>query len=296
MTYCFFHRADLDGHCSGAVVQRRIPDCIMMPFDYGDKFPWHLIKAEDTVVMTDLSLQGKGEMARLRDKCRKFIWIDHHSSAINDHGWMDLEGKQDTSVAACELAWEYFYPGDVLPLAVKYASLYDSWKHENRDDILNFTMGMANRDTLPETGASKPIWKRLLSNSNLNCNDVSVMEEISLAGFAVREYLHNKYASQSKACAFTTQLAAPGLDPLRVLACNGFATGSHLIEPDFDPVRHDAMCVFYMLRDGTFRASLYSTKQNVDCSRWAKALGGGGHKGAAGFTCKELPWSRTMSK
>ena len=38
--------------------------------------------------------------------------------------------------------------------------------------------------------------------------------------------------------------------------------------------------------------SLYSTREDVDCGAIAKSLGGGGHKGAAGFICDELPWTK----
>lgn len=39
-----------------------------------------------------------------------------------------------------------------------------------------------------------------------------------------------------------------------------------------------------------WRVSLYSTKPEVDCGAIAKLLGGGGHRGAAGFICEKLPW------
>ena len=44
--------------------------------------------------------------------------------------------------------------------------------------------------------------------------------------------------------------------------------------------------------DGTqFTISLYS--EVVDVSEIAKKYGGGGHKGASGFHCKQLPFSKT---
>lgn len=45
-----------------------------------------------------------------------------------------------------------------------------------------------------------------------------------------------------------------------------------------------AILVLYELGDGTVKGSMRTTRDDVDVSRWAKRLGGGGHKKAAGFT------------
>ena len=36
-----------------------------------------------------------------------------------------------------------------------------------------------------------------------------------------------------------------------------------------------------------FIVSVYSNKEDVDCSLFAKRYGGGGHKGAAGYTVED---------
>ena len=47
--------------------------------------------------------------------------------------------------------------------------------------------------------------------------------------------------------------------------------------------------------DGSkWTVSIYSTNKNIDCSELAKKYGGGGHKGAAGFQCENLPFSITL--
>ena len=33
---CFYHKADLDGVCSGAIVKHFVPDCELYGFDYGE--------------------------------------------------------------------------------------------------------------------------------------------------------------------------------------------------------------------------------------------------------------------
>lgn len=82
------------------------------------------------------------------------------------------------------------------------------------------------------------------------------------------------------------------IHPHRLICLNTLQRGSWLFNSVWDPAKHDAMCAYGQLKDGRWRVSLYSTKEEVDCGAIAKVLGGGGHKGAAGFICDELPWSK----
>lgn len=60
--------------------------------------------------------------------------------------------------------------------------------------------------------------------------------------------------------------------------------GTGYIEP------YDLMITFVRRKDKLWNVSLYSTKPEIDCGEIAKSFGGGGHKGAAGFQCEELPF------
>ena len=57
----------------------------------------------------------------------------------------------------------------------------------------------------------------------------------------------------------------------------------------WNPEKYDAMLTFGY-RKGQWTVSLYSDRDDVDVSVIAKNRGGGGHKGASGFQCKELPF------
>jgi hypothetical protein len=37
---CFYHKSDLDGICSAAIVKHFVPECELYGMDYGDEFPW----------------------------------------------------------------------------------------------------------------------------------------------------------------------------------------------------------------------------------------------------------------
>ena len=86
---CFYHRADLDGRCSGAIVKAHFPECRMIGMDYGEEMPWTEIYPNEEVYLVDFSLQPFEKMIRLQ-KLAQLIWIDHHKSAIADAeaaGW-----------------------------------------------------------------------------------------------------------------------------------------------------------------------------------------------------------------
>ncbi len=86
------------------------------------------------------------------------------------------------------------------------------------------------------------------------------------------------------ACGFDTTM-----DGLRCVAINRMLTNSQMFDSVWDPEKYDAMLTFGW-RKGQWTVSLYSTKDDVDVSVIAKNRGGGGHKGAAGFQCSELPF------
>ena len=51
MYKCFYHSKDLDGWCSGAIVKKAHPDCVMIGIDYGDSFPWGEVSKDDIIVI-----------------------------------------------------------------------------------------------------------------------------------------------------------------------------------------------------------------------------------------------------
>ena len=144
MIHCFYHSADLDGHCSGAIVKYRFPEAIMHPINYGDAFPWDEIHPEDEVYMVDFCLQPFNDMIRLGKSCN-LVWIDHHATSIEEvfacPAVIEAKHTLNPKKAACELTWEYLFPNEPVPLAVKLLSLYDSWTyqgHELEDMVLPF--------------------------------------------------------------------------------------------------------------------------------------------------------------
>lgn len=266
---CFYHSADLDGHCSGAIVLERYPECVMIGIDYGDPFPWDLIEPAETVFMVDFSLQPFEDMLRLDEACDLF-WIDHHKTAIEarDVSGVLFGGYQEEGLGACALVWRALYPCLRMPYGVQLLAEYDVWKHDD-SNCLPFQYGMRLEDSSP----GSPVWPRVFAGD---------LADIILRGETVLAYERKQSEVFARACAFEMEFMG-----LRCMAMNRQLTNSKAFDSVVDPDRHDAMLTFGF-RKGVWKCSLYSVREDVDVSAVAKQFGGGGHKGAAGFQCQDL--------
>ena len=130
------------------------------------------------------------------------------------------------------------------------------------------------------------------------CRSADLDGECSVA--IVLEYQRQRYEAMAKSRCFETHIIEHpvprdyeryGLPRrLRAIACNTGLVNSRLFDSVWDPEVHDVMVTFQRTPQRQWTVSLYSTKDNVDCGAVAEAFGGGGHKGAAGFQCNQLPF------
>lgn len=274
---CFYHSADLDGHCSGAIVKHFNPECELIGINYGDKFPWETIGRE-TVYMVDFSLQPFKDMVKLYKTCN-LIWIDHHISAMREyknHGFMeeDIGGFRCDGIGACKLVWEYF-TDKPTPYSIQLLAEYDVWNHED-PNTLPFQYGMRQYETFPSKNFD--FWGDLFKD------DGSIENKIINEGRLILKYADSENKKYCSACAFETNL-----DGLKCIAVNKMLTNSKVFDSVWDNAKYDAMLTFGW-RKGSWTISLYTDKPDVDVSAIAKNRGGGGHKQAAGFQCKEIPF------
>lgn len=281
---CFYHSADLDGHCSGAIVQKAIK-AELRGIDYGQEFPFEDIKGRD-VVMVDFSLEPFEEMLKLFEVAGTVVWIDHHKSAIEEFEkhfptreppvnvfWvLDSSG----SIAACQLAWEYYFPNRNVPKTIQLLSKYDAWDLD--DDVLRFQYGMKLiNNTIPEE--QPKMWDKIIAS------DQAMINHIMKNGLIVQSTLDNENAKALASSAFETKL-----DGHSVVALNRGHVGS-LAFKSWSGYEPEIWVAFYWrgLEKGGWTLSLYSDHSGIDVGKIAKNHGGGGHKGAAGFHCLELP-------
>jgi hypothetical protein len=281
-TIVIYHRADFDGLFSREVARRHFGyTAEYLGWDYGDPLP--VIPADSKqVYMIDISVDGLMDDPRL-------IWIDHHKSAIDKYRG-DIKGYRIDGVAACRLAWQYFFSSDpvglpgkemfvnrevVEPLALRLAGEYDIWdKRDPRADL--FQHGLRTRELTAE------VWEALLGPGS----DI-ITGALLEAGGVLQFAREKENASVIKAQGFTVRF-----EGLLFLACNAARYNSHLFTAGLLP-EHDGCLGFNW--DGKkrkWRCSLYGVpgKPDVDLSLIAVKYGGGGHKQACGFECVKLPF------
>lgn len=155
---CFFHSQDLDGHCAGAIVKSRFPECEMIGINYGETPDLEVICGED-IIMVDFSFQPDW-MKEIADCAKSLTWIDHHKTALEDaagQGYDSLPGLREIGKAGCELAWEYFYPALEMPEAVYLLGRYDVWDHSDYR-VLPFQYRMRMENLLPVSDENMTKW------------------------------------------------------------------------------------------------------------------------------------------
>lgn len=286
---CFYHSADLDGHCSGAIVKATFPDCEMIGINYGQDFPWETIKADETVYMVDFTLQPFDQMEKLAGMC-DLIWIDHHKTEIEEaqERVANINGIQRIGLGACALVWEFLHHemGMVKTpaQAVQLLAEYDVWNHSN-PDTLPFQYGFRIfENTYPD---NQELWGRFLTS-------IVEVDEVVELGKMILEYERRQNEKFCSAYSFPTSLLAPESgEAFSAIACNKGFTNSKVFDSVWDEERYDLMMTFIRLKlpANKWTVSLYSTKDSIDCGKIARQFGGGGHKGAAGFQCKTLPFA-----
>lgn len=306
--HVIYHRADFDGIFCCEIARAALPPTtVFIGWDYGDPLPQVPFGAQ--TYMLDISVEGMMDRPNL-------VWIDHHRSAIDKYNW-PIAGYRIDGVAACRLAWQWFFgPLDVKtggafptlddfrerrvsePFAVRLAGEYDIWdKRDARAEL--FQHGLRSMDLSGR-------WLELLSTTRPSIREIEGLRDVGHEGMIepdgtippaivwallengrVLQYAQtHQNASIIKAAGFDVEL-----EGLKFLACNHARYNSHLFSAGLQP-HHDGCLGFNWDGHGRWRISLYGVpgKPDINLSTIAVKFGGGGHKQACGFTCATLPF------
>jgi hypothetical protein len=289
-TLVVYHRSDFDGIFCCEIARRflevhkpsSLREVTYVGWDFGT--PRVSTDGHDELFVLDLPpdcLEFK-DISEVKDR---LVWIDHHKSSIEK--WpKDLPGFRIDGVAACRLAWQWFTstPADTLPLkedfvsrrvsepvSVRLAGEYDIWdKRDPNADL--FQHGLRSCSL---TG----LWKDLLDP---RWGD-ELVQALLDSGKAVQYSKQHEDASVIKAFGYTAQF-----EGLCCLVCNHARFNSHLFAAAIRP-EHDAL-VGFNWTGKVWRVSMYHApgKEHIDLSVIAVKYGGGGHRGACGFTSPML--------
>ena len=324
-TICIYHSRDLDGWMSAAIVMKwfleqekiktpnneklakesphdyiKQENIWFLGWDHGDEIPD--LSSYDQVIMADIAFPVD-EMINLSKRlAAKFIWVDHHESAINDSkGKYDGNfGLRDVKFAACELTWKYFMQGiagdpdkesskNKMPEIVRLLGRYDCFGYKGTYEyqkVLEFQYGARN------------FWSNMddCYNALISWND-NQEHTVQLAGYHIYNYL----------CTETKQIYKKTF-PIEFKINDEFKVGAKLMpnlktyfflcvnQERFNPINfgidyhkdgYDGFACFWY-KDKKWYWSLYNDNGEVDCSVIAKQFKGGGHKGAAEMVVDDL--------
>lgn len=275
-----YHRVDYDGLCSMAVTKSALlklnPDRAYIEifgYNYGDDCLDidTIIASQDEIYLVDISFPA-ADMLKLANS-GKATWIDHHITQITESqecGFDKMPGLRVNGTAACELCWNYFYPGVEVPLGILYMSHYDTWRHDiySWDDIiLPYQYGLRAEYSLNAPKFYSQ-FEYLLQN----------VDKIISEGTGVLKYLKSAWKGCVKGYAFDVLVA--GKYKGICMLTNTFGSSQ------FDSVKdqYDVYVCVNRKEADLYNFSIYTNEScEFNAGEFMKACyNGGGHKSAAG--------------
>ena len=287
-----FHHNDIDGYCAAAIVARYTESYNkdnFIEYDYSFPLPLEKINPGETVYFVDLSFSMNtiDVLKKIVEELKcDLIWCDHHTSTMNVlkafPDYESVKGVRKEGISGAALTWMYFEncEFDQCPNFVKLISDFDCWKFEFANTMY-FKYAIEGTDISPLSN----IWNRLVRDEKTKGNPM--LKEMIQNGKIIEKYMIKWYADYCKRHSYESEI-----NGVRCLVCN-IRANSIL----FGDLINDYPVVAIWVYNGTqYKYSIYSNKENVDCSKIAEKFGGGGHKGAAGFVSTELLLKKIQKK
>ena len=291
-----YHANCLDGFAAAYAAWTKLGDnADYVPCQYGENSFLRALEQQPIegrqVYVLDFSFSGE-DMLFLYDNARTVTWLDHHKTAFESWlgsmpdsgvwsgGGENFHATLNNHKSGAYLAWEYFHPGESVPKFIRHVDDYDRWQFlmpgtkELNKAVWSYTP-WTFQDFLKYEGNTEQLiveGAAILRAHNQN------VQSVLHGGTRLCRIMHIKKRLPDSA---VTQETSSIVDATG-LACN---CPSHLTSD----VGHELAN-----RSGTFGLCWKQDKNGkiicglrsngeYDVSAIAKALGGGGHKNAAGF-------------
>jgi oligoribonuclease NrnB/cAMP/cGMP phosphodiesterase (DHH superfamily) len=276
---CIYHIADHDGKGSAAIVKSKFPEIELMGLNHDMEIPYEEIEKHDKLIICDFALPVK-YMLEINKKI-DLTWIDHHISVINEYNELiksgeydEIKGVRKVGTAALVLTWQYFYPQKEVPEGIRLLGLNDIYDLRDRR-VRPFEYAV---QTFGVNRPTDKIWSMLINNEV----DIKAMVE---KGNAILSWVRHRNYRLVRGMAFESEYK--GLK----CVCSNMAQGQSEFFDSLENIRdYDFMVNFFMNKKNLWNLTFYTYKDDVDVSKLAAELGGGGHAKAAGASSlKELP-------
>lgn len=260
-----YHAHCPDGFCAAWCAWKRFgDDADYVPAQYGEAPPPAGDLSARRVYVVDFSYKRQA-LADMAEACDRLTVLDHHKTARADLDGLTAPGLSitfDMDKSGGRLAWEHFFPGEDAPWLVDYTEDRDLWRWR-----------LPHSKAVSAALHSHPFDFRLW-------HELAAFGRHPPEGFITEGQAILRYqARQVEAiCANAREVEVGGH---RVLAACTSVLFSEVAGELAEGRPFGA--AWFVRADGRKQWSLRSREGGVDVSEVAKALGGGGHKGAAGF-------------
>ncbi|MDI2076994.1 oligoribonuclease NrnB/cAMP/cGMP phosphodiesterase (DHH superfamily) [Bradyrhizobium japonicum] len=256
---CIYHGACDDGFGAAFALWKRDgagPD--YLPGVYGEAPPD--VTGLD-VAIVDFSYK-RPVMIELAAKARSILVLDHHKTAQAELDGLSAECPNvevhfDMERSGAVMAWEYFHPGEPVPLLFHYLQDRDLWRKQ-----------LPGVDSLTMALRSYP--------QKFNVWDQLEVQTLITEGEAIHRY-YRTLIDSAKKHHFMREIGG-----YTVPVVNGSLFMSSEVAGELAE-GHPFAAMYAETEKGVIW-SLRSRNDGVDVSEVAKRYGGGGHKNAAGFT------------
>ena len=271
---CIYHIADHDGKGSAGIVKSIYPDAEFFGFNHDMEVPYEKIQEHDKIVICDIALplDYMFELNQTKD----LTWIDHHISVIKEYDekmktgkYAPIKGIRRVGLAAIMLTWEYFYPNKEAPEGIKLLGLNDLF--DLRDPRVR-----PFEYAIQSFGVNRPqdeIWQKLI-------NDEINIEETVKKGEGILSWIKVRNFRLVRTLAFESEYLG-----YKCICANMPQGYSEFFDSVENKDKYDVMVNFYMDKKNNCKMTFYSEKE-IDVSKIAETLGGGGHFHAAGAVYK----------
>lgn len=308
MDLCVYHSADMDGWCSGAIVNKHCGyDVKFKGFNYSPNFNVQefIEKYEDcdTIYIVDYSFKLK-DLGELLKSGYDIVWIDHHKSAIEEYaksGFFKSKKISDNIIqltipgttfvgyisetfSGAKIAYEVLIKDktDNMSNIVDLVSVFDTWNIDSPlwERAKQFSAGSGLYNLMPW----KEEWIDLF-------DEEVVLEGIIQEGEVIIRYQNQTFEREMYGYGGTLEWEG------YTWLCINNVCNSLLADTVFDPKIHDAILYYkYKPSEKLWKLSFFnsSKKQGINgMNKIAEKYGlgrGGGHDAAAGCMVENLPF------
>ena len=278
------------------------------------------VREGEKIYIVDYSIPTR-LMDLLIEKDCDIIWIDHHFSSISkydDYPNMDkIHGIRVDGVAACELTFVYLfvmtdhgirYTTEVnfdekmlenVPRFTKLVGDQDVWKFKYGEDTKAFNTYINNLKSISD--ATGRLWLYLIDDY-VYCKNLRqfILENITCevrldrcidVGKSMREIstrISSEYAINNEMlvsfegynCCYIYIPDSGNSEDLNFYLSRGS-------DEMYKALENNDIGIVHRKFGDNYQYSLYSIDPDINCAKIAEKYGGGGHKGAAGFTLKK---------